>query len=81
VPLAPSPKDVVFRDAGASVYRFRRPPWGRDGGAETPAGEPAAMPLLLVPSLINRWYVLDLRPRASLVESLAAAGIDVFCLD
>jgi poly[(R)-3-hydroxyalkanoate] polymerase subunit PhaC len=81
VPLAPSPKDVVFRDAGASVYRFRRPPHGRAGGAETRASEHTALPLLLIPSLINRWYVLDLRPRASLVESLTAAGLDVFCLD
>ena len=69
--LAPSPKDVVFRDAGASVYRFRRT---RAGGAGT-------LPLLLVPSLINRWYVLDLRPGASLVHALTECGLDVFCLD
>jgi polyhydroxyalkanoate synthase subunit PhaC len=67
--LTPSPKDVVFRDAGASVYRFRRP-----------AG-PSSLPLLLVPSLINRWYVLDLRRGASVVEALVARGLDVFCLD
>jgi polyhydroxyalkanoate synthase len=75
--LAPSPKDVVFRDAGASVYRFRRPP-GVDAGR---ADGTESSPLLLVPSLINRWYVLDLRAGASLVESLTAAGLDVFCLD
>jgi polyhydroxyalkanoate synthase len=34
-----------------------------------------------VPSLINRWYVLDLRPGASLVEALVGAGYDVWCLD
>ncbi len=28
--------------------------------------------------MINRWYVLDLRPGASLVEALVGAGIDVF---
>jgi polyhydroxyalkanoate synthase len=72
VTLAPTPKDIVFRDAGARVYRFRgRPP---EGGAES-------LPLLLVPSLINRWYVLDLRPGASLVEALVSLGHDVFCLD
>jgi polyhydroxyalkanoate synthase subunit PhaC len=72
--LAPSLKDVVFRDAGASVYRFRRhQPRQRD--------DASVVPLLLVPSLINRWYVLDLRERASLVEALVARGLDVFCLD
>ena len=40
-----------------------------------------ATPILLVPSLINRWYVLDLRPRASLVEALVGAGFDVWLLD
>jgi polyhydroxyalkanoate synthase len=80
--LAPSPKDVVFRDAGAVIYRFRRPPARRADGAETfgPSGA-RSVPLLLVPSLINRWYILDLRPGASLVESLVASGLDVFCLD
>jgi polyhydroxyalkanoate synthase len=77
---APSPKDVVFRDAGASVYRFRRPQPGNAGSVRA-GGAGGTRPLLLVPSLINRWYVLDLRPGASLVESLTAAGLDVFCLD
>jgi polyhydroxyalkanoate synthase len=34
-----------------------------------------------VPSMINRWYVLDLRPGSSLVAALVGAGLDVFCLD
>jgi polyhydroxyalkanoate synthase len=41
---------------------------------------------LLVPSMINRWYVLDLREGASLAAALCspqplAQGLDVFCLD
>jgi polyhydroxyalkanoate synthase subunit PhaC len=79
VELAPSPKDVLFRDAGARVYRFRS---SSDRGRKAPGGAKAlGIPLLLVPSLINRWYVLDLRARASLVEALIEQGIDVFCLD
>ncbi len=39
------------------------------------------MPVLIVPSLINRWYVVDLRPGRSLVEALTRAGVDTFCLD
>jgi polyhydroxyalkanoate synthase len=70
--LAPTPRDVVWNDGTASLLRFRRPErvTRRD-----------ALPVLLVPSMINRWYVLDLRPGASLVSALVAAGFDVFCLD
>lgn len=70
VSLASTPKDVVLRDGTASLYRFR----ARPGGATKPA-------VLLVPSMINRWYVLDLRSGASLCEALVAEGFDVFCLD
>jgi polyhydroxyalkanoate synthase len=72
VELAPTPRDVVLRDGTAQLVRFRRP-----------AGAVAASapPLLLVPSLINRWYVLDLRAGSSLVAALVGAGIDTFCLD
>jgi polyhydroxyalkanoate synthase len=38
-------------------------------------------PVLLVPSLINRWYVLDLGPTRSLIEWLVAQGHEVFCID
>jgi polyhydroxyalkanoate synthase subunit PhaC len=40
-----------------------------------------ATPILLVPSLINRWYVLDLGPGRSLIEWLIARGHDVYCID
>lgn len=70
--IAPTPRDTVFRDGTARLYRFRRP---EGVSART------ASPVLLVPSMINRWYVLDLRPGGSLVESLVGRGHDVFCLD
>lgn len=37
--------------------------------------------MLLVPSMINRWYVLDLRAGASLAGALVDQGLDVWCLD
>jgi len=70
---APTPRDTVFREGTAELYRFRSPS-GR-------APERGRLPVLLVPSLINRWYVLDLRPGASLCHALVEAGHDVFCLD
>src|SRR5512138_2888693 len=68
-PLAQTPRDELALEGGAKLYHFH--------GSAKPKGAP----LLLVPSLINRWYVLDLRPGASLVEALVGAGIDVWCLD
>jgi polyhydroxyalkanoate synthase len=67
--LAQTPRDEIALPGGARLYHFR--------GTGTPKGKP----FLLVPSMINRWYVLDLRPGASLVEALVGAGIDVWCLD
>ena len=48
-----------------------------------PSGRPPSrrLPLLLVPSMINRWYVLDLLPGKSLVEWLAEKGWDVYVID
>jgi len=34
-----------------------------------------------VPSLINRWYVLDLAPTRSFIEWLVAQGHHVYCID
>jgi polyhydroxyalkanoate synthase subunit PhaC len=39
------------------------------------------VPLLIVPSLINRYYLFDLAPGKSLVEYLVGRGIDVYMLD
>lgn len=59
--LAPTPKDTLFGEGTARLYRFRRP-------SDRPAA--AHLPLLIVPSLINRWYILDLRAGATLAGSL-----------
>lgn len=67
--LAPTGRATVAADGTAKLYRFH--------GSAAPGGRP----LLLVPSLINKWFVLDLRRGASLVEALVDAGYDVFCLD
>lgn len=74
VELAPTPKDTVFREGTARLYRFRRP-------QPMPAGETAApAPILIVPSLINRWYILDLCRDHSVVEALNA-HFDTWLID
>lgn len=87
--LAPTPRDVVMRDGTASLLRFRRADNAPGAGGVDPdhgstrhaAPRSALAPVLLVPSLINRWYVLDLRPGGSLAEVAVQAGLETFCLD
>ena len=49
-----------------------------DGAPEAPADAPV---VLLVPSLVNRAYILDLMPGRSLVDYLAARGLHPLLLD
>ncbi|HUB05660.1 MAG TPA: alpha/beta fold hydrolase [Myxococcales bacterium] len=67
-----TPHDALLWDGSAALLRFRAEP-----------GAPAAprLPILLVPSVINRWYVMDLRPEASLAGDLVRAGHRVYLLD
>ncbi len=74
------------------LERYRRHPYRR-AAKEPPAlwrrgssrlldyGPRAGAPLLAVPSLINKAYVLDLLPRASLLRYLSKAGIRPLLVD
>ena len=65
-----TPADVVLRENKLELLRYR-----------PRAGGPAhRTPVLMVPSMINRHYVLDLRPGASLVEYLVGEGHDVYMI-
>jgi len=69
-PVGTTPKEVVWRKNKARLYRYTRaaPPTRRT-------------PVFLVMPLVNRAYILDLRPGASLVEFLLQQGFNVFLLD
>ena len=76
---------------GAGAWHSGRPP----GDRRRPAGPPddlwrrlrpalrggAGQPVLIVPSLINRAYILDLTSRRSFVAHLARAGYRPLLLD
>ncbi len=66
-----TPADVVHAENKWKLLRFR----------PRAAGLAHATPILLVPSLINRWYVLDLMPGKSFVEFLVSRGHDVYVID
>ncbi|HEY8041715.1 MAG TPA: alpha/beta fold hydrolase [Polyangiaceae bacterium] len=69
-PVGTTPADVVHSENKWRLLRYRR-------------REPARFrtPVLFVPSLINRHYVLDLLPGKSFAEWLVARGHDVYCID
>lgn len=52
-----------------------------DYGQAPEATDPGGPPVLVVPSLINRAYVLDLMPGASMMRGLAALGLRPTLLD
>ncbi len=70
--LMPTPRSTALEDGPAKLYRFV-PPKG--------VVARKAAPVLLVPSMINRWYVLDLGTGRSVVEALVNEGFDTWVLD
>ncbi|MEW5987466.1 MAG: alpha/beta fold hydrolase [Chloroflexota bacterium] len=68
--LAPTPAEVVYRLNKIRLLHYGNGQSGRPG-----------TPLLLVPSIINRYYVLDLQPGRSLVAYLLERGLDVWLVD
>lgn len=69
--IAQTPADVVHGENKWRLLRYRAGPNGRR----------YRTPVLLVPSLINRHYVLDLTPGRSFAEFLRDRGHDVFIID
>jgi len=72
VGIAPTPRRVVHDERAFELYHFA-PPAGAPALPDTP-------PVLIVPSLINRWYILDLMPDHSTVAALAAQGLNVYVM-
>lgn len=88
-------REILTRAAAFAdgILRYRRhpfrreePPWPvvwREGTTRLLDAAPGsgAPPVLLVPSLINRGYILDLLPERSFARALAAAGLRPLLLD
>ncbi len=66
-----TPADVVHQENKWRLLRYR----ARRQGIAAPT------PVLLVPSLINRHYILDLQPGKSFAEYMVAQGHDVYIID
>jgi polyhydroxyalkanoate synthase subunit PhaC len=71
-PIAQTPKELVWSLNKAKLYRYV---------PVVPKEERHRIPLLMVFALMNRPYILDLRPGHSFVEFLVGLGYDVYLLD
>jgi polyhydroxyalkanoate synthase subunit PhaC len=65
-----TPHDVVYQEGKVRLLHYR---------AQTETVH--ATPLLIVFSLINRSYILDLKPGKSIVEKMVQAGFNVYLID
>ena len=70
VAIARTPAEVVATENKLRLLRYH-----------PVVEQPYPVPLLIVPSLINRYYLFDLVPGHSLVEYLVGRGLDVYMLD
>jgi polyhydroxyalkanoate synthase len=69
-PVGLTPKDVIYSCGTMKLYHYR-----------PTTDEVYRVPLLIVYSLVNKPYILDLAPGQSLVEFLVNQGYDVYLVD
>jgi polyhydroxyalkanoate synthase subunit PhaC len=70
--IAQTPKELIWTLNKAKLYRYV---------PVVPKEKRHPVPLLLVFALMNRPYILDLRPGHSFVEFMVSRGYDVYLLD
>src|SRR5208282_3141193 len=70
--IAQTPKELIWTLNKAKLYRYV---------PVVPAEKRHPVPLLLVFALMNRPYILDLRPGHSFVEYMVKQGYDLYLLD
>jgi polyhydroxyalkanoate synthase len=63
------PSDTVLTEKRVKLLRFRN------------AGITKKHPVLFIPSMINRYYILDLLPRTSVIAKFVEAGYDTYLIE
>lgn len=72
VPIAQTPKELVWTLNKAKLWRYV---------PVLPAEKRHSVPLIMVFAIMNRPYILDLRPGHSFVEFMLQKGYDLYLLD
>lgn len=67
---SPDNRPVLWSEGTTRLLDYSRAP-----------GNPSLPPLLVIPSLVNRYYVLDLEPDCSFLDWLGAAGFAPYVVD
>lgn len=65
-----TPKDIVYSRGSMKLYHY-----------QPMCEEIYRVPIVLIMSLINRYYIVDLAPGQSFVEYLVGQGFDVYLID
>jgi polyhydroxyalkanoate synthase len=65
-----TPKDAIYKKGTLQLYHYR-----------PQSQEVYRTPVLLVMSLVSRYYILDLTPGQSFIEFLVKQGYDVYLID
>ncbi len=65
-----TPKDIIYSRGSMKLYHY-----------EPVCDEIYRVPIVLVMSLVNRYYIVDLAPGQSFVEYLVEQGFDVYLID
>lgn len=69
-PMGLTPKDTIYQRGTSSLYHYH-----------PLASEVYRVPVLLVMSLVSKFYILDLHPGQSFIEYLLKQGYDVYLID
>ncbi|MBC7906633.1 MAG: alpha/beta fold hydrolase [Rhodospirillaceae bacterium] len=72
---------VLWRQGTTRLRDYRLPEHDAKPGHDAKMGREGGQPVLVVPSLVNRAYILDLTPRRSLMRYFAARGLAPFLVD
>ncbi len=70
VNVAPTSREVVWEFGKVKLYRFK-----------SSVTQTIQTPILIVYSLVNRWYMMDLQEDRSFIRNLLNGGADVYLLD
>jgi polyhydroxyalkanoate synthase len=82
-PVGQTPRECVHQEGKLKLYRYRRPSGeGVEGDAAKEGGtNEQGQPVLLVYSVINKPYILDLVPGYSFIEHLLEQGLDPYLIE